>query len=131
MTANIDLAPTILELLGLPADSLTANGVSLTPTFDQDDPWPDRMIPIQSYFGQRWRGVRSRDYSLQSEFDAPDGKSDGARLLWMLQNVEAGDGGGLAQTVAFENAYLVLRVEGLHDLDGHRGSPAHAVLEAA
>ena len=74
LVANIDLAPTILELLDLPADDLVANGQSLTAAFDRTDPWPDRMIPIQSYAGRRWRGVRSADFCLQSEFDSDTGR---------------------------------------------------------
>ncbi len=32
------------------------------------------MIPIQVYEGLRWRGVRSADYCMQSQFDPTDGR---------------------------------------------------------
>jgi arylsulfatase A-like enzyme len=74
LVANTDLAPTILELLGIPSAALVANGVSLSPTFNRPDPWRDRMIPLQVYEGVRWRGVRSADYCLQSQFNPTDGR---------------------------------------------------------
>jgi arylsulfatase A-like enzyme len=80
LVANIDLAPTILELLGIDAEPLVANGLSLAPTFERQDPWPDRMIPLQTYEGTRWRGLRSADYCLQSLFDPETGAWLGSRL---------------------------------------------------
>ena len=73
VVANVDLAPTILALLGLSSEPLAANGVSLASTFHEPDPWPERMIPIQAYTGLRWRGVRSADFCLQSELDPRNG----------------------------------------------------------
>ncbi|MHC4081550.1 MAG: hypothetical protein ACYTFF_19030 [Planctomycetota bacterium] len=35
------------------AEPLGANGLSLTETFERPDPWPDRMIPLQTYGGTR------------------------------------------------------------------------------
>jgi arylsulfatase A-like enzyme len=84
LVANIDLAPTILDLLGIPTAALGANGFSLTPTFRHPDPWPARMIPIQAYNGIRWRGVRSAEYCLQSEFDP----ADGSHLRTLLYDIE-------------------------------------------
>jgi arylsulfatase A-like enzyme len=69
LTANVDLAPTILDLLGLPAGALDADGRTLAPAFTDADPWPDRMIPIQRSIGAKWRGVRSARFCLQSRFD--------------------------------------------------------------
>jgi arylsulfatase A-like enzyme len=80
LVANIDLAPTILELLDIEPDALVANGLSLTETFDEPDPWPGRMIPLQAYGGARWRGVRSADYCLQSRFDPKTGSRLGSQL---------------------------------------------------
>ena len=57
-----------------------ANGLSLTNTFDEPDPWPGRMIPLQTYGGTRWRGVRSADYCLQSRFDPQTGNRLGSQL---------------------------------------------------
>jgi arylsulfatase A-like enzyme len=74
LVANIDLAPTILELLGIDATPLVANGLSLTATFDDPDPWPQRMVPLQAYEATRWRGVRSADYCLQSLMDPASGQ---------------------------------------------------------
>ena len=69
LTANVDLAPTILDLLGLDAGPLQADGRTLVPALTKASPWPDRMIPIQRSIGSKWRGVRSARYSLQSLFD--------------------------------------------------------------
>jgi arylsulfatase A-like enzyme len=80
VVANIDIAPTILDLLGIEAEALGANGLSLTSTFERPDPWPERMIPLQTYAGTRWRGVRSADYCLQSLFDPKTGRHLGSRL---------------------------------------------------
>ena len=80
LVANIDLALTILELLDIDADALVANGLSLTDTFDEPDPWPGRMIPLQAYGGTRWRGVRSADYCLQSRLDPQTGNRLGSQL---------------------------------------------------
>jgi arylsulfatase A-like enzyme len=85
LVANIDLAPTILELLGISPTALGTNGFSLGPTFRHANPWSGRMIPIQAYNGIRWRGVRSARHCLQSEFDP----SDGSHLRTMLYHVEA------------------------------------------
>ena len=74
LVANIDLAPTILETLGIASAALGGNGFSLSPTFRHRDPWPDRMLPIQAYTGIRWRGVRSAKYCLQSEYNPADGE---------------------------------------------------------
>jgi arylsulfatase A-like enzyme len=83
LVANVDLAPTILDLLGIPAEPLLANGMSLRSTFHEADPWPERMVPLQAYMGTRWRGVRSARWSLQSEFDPADGQ----RLRTMLYDM--------------------------------------------
>lgn len=83
LAANIDLAPTILDLLGIPADGLVANGQSLRSTFEDPTPWPERMVPLQAYQGTKWRGVRSGTHCLQSEYDAADGQ----RLRSMLYDL--------------------------------------------
>ncbi len=44
LAANIDLAPTILDLVGVPDTALHADGRTLVPAFTAGDPWPDRMI---------------------------------------------------------------------------------------
>ena len=69
LSANVDLAPTVLDLLGIHDDALDADGRTLVPAFTDADPWPDRMIPIQRSIGAKWRGVRSARYCLQSQFD--------------------------------------------------------------
>jgi arylsulfatase A-like enzyme len=80
LVANIDLAPTILHLLGLDAGALEANGLPLTATFEESNPWPDRMIPLQAYGGNQWRGVRSADFCLQSLYDPQTGRHVGSQL---------------------------------------------------
>ena len=85
LVANIDLAPTILELLGISPTALGANGFSLVPTFRHADPWSGRMIPIQTDNGIHWRGVRSAGYCLQSEFDS----NDGSHLRTLLYDIKA------------------------------------------
>ena len=45
LVADIDLAPTALELLGLPLAGLEVYSRSLTATFEKSDPWPDRAFP--------------------------------------------------------------------------------------
>jgi arylsulfatase A-like enzyme len=84
LVADIDLAPTILELLGISPVALDANGLSLTPTFRHAEPWPGRMIPIQAHNGIQWRGVRSAKYCLQSEYNP----RDGSHLRTMLYDIE-------------------------------------------
>jgi arylsulfatase A-like enzyme len=84
LVANVDLAPTILELLGIDATPLVANGLSLTPTFTDPDPWPERMVPLQAYEATRWRGVRSADYCLQSLIDP----NSGARVRSFLYDLD-------------------------------------------
>jgi arylsulfatase A-like enzyme len=74
LAANIDLAPTILDLLDIPLDELDGNGRSLVRTFTDADPWPQRMIPIQVHYGQTWRGVRSGRFCLQSQFEPTTGE---------------------------------------------------------
>jgi arylsulfatase A-like enzyme len=102
--ANIDLAPTILELLDIDADLLVANGLSLTDTFDEPDPWPGRMIPLQTYGGTRWRGVRSADYCLQSLFDPETGTRLGSRLYDLDRDPkESQDVSGLLRQVLREH----------------------------
>ncbi|MCP4645868.1 MAG: sulfatase-like hydrolase/transferase, partial [bacterium] len=59
LVANIDVAPTILDVLGLPYEGLSPDGRSLVPTFAGVDPWPDRMVPLRS-MAQHWRGARSK-----------------------------------------------------------------------
>ncbi|MHC4080942.1 MAG: sulfatase family protein [Planctomycetota bacterium] len=73
LVANIDLSPTILDLLGIQVQELNGNGRSLVPTFTKADPWPNRMIPIQTYRGQTRRGVRSSGCCLQSRYAAVTG----------------------------------------------------------
>lgn len=80
LVANVDLAPTILDLLGLSPAPLQADGRSLRPTFETADPWPDRLIPINVGRGRKWRGVRSRDYVLQTELDLRSGRQKSSSL---------------------------------------------------
>jgi arylsulfatase A-like enzyme len=84
LVANVDIAPTILEILGISEEPLEADGRSLVPTFGDPDPWPERLIPIQAYRGDIWRGVRSAGYSLQTGF-----KKDGTHLFSLLYDLRA------------------------------------------
>ncbi len=63
LAANIDIAPTILDILGCSAEPLRADGRSLVPAFVAASPWPERLIPLQAYRGENWRGTRSERYS--------------------------------------------------------------------
>ncbi len=72
LVANIDLAPTVLEMLGISKDELNGNGRSVQPTFTEADPWPQRMIPILTLFGIEWRGVRSARFCLQTRRAGPE-----------------------------------------------------------
>jgi hypothetical protein len=65
------------------------------------------------------------------EAHAPDGEADGARLLGLVEHVEARHGRGLREAVALEDVHAVLLVEGGHHLDRHRRASGHAVLEGA
>lgn len=67
LVANIDLAPTILDLLNVEDEDFSSDGQSLVPTFTEKDPWPYRMIPTLST--RKWRGVRSQQYSFQCVYD--------------------------------------------------------------
>jgi arylsulfatase A-like enzyme len=79
LVGNADLAPTILDLLGIDAGDLNPDGRSLVPTFADKDPWPERLIPIQTdplpvhkdtiSKRLRRRGVRSKHLSFQADFD--------------------------------------------------------------
>lgn len=80
LVANVDVAPTILALLGIPAEPLQPDGRSLVPTFSASDPWPDRLLPINVETGDRWRGVRSADFTLQTRLRRPHGVEDGEFL---------------------------------------------------
>ncbi len=73
LAANIDLAPTILDLVNISLSELNGNGRSLVPTFDDEDPWPARMIPIQKHAARKSRGVRSGRFCLQSRFNPVTG----------------------------------------------------------
>jgi len=76
LVANMDLAPTILDLLEIPSDSLGADGLSLVPVMDDASLWDDRMVPMQTYRGDVFRGVRSRDFSLQCRIDRDSGEPE-------------------------------------------------------
>ncbi len=72
LVGNVDLAPTILDLLKIDASALHTDGRSLAPTFAEEDPWPERLIPIQTDFPWEFpirRGIRSKYFSFQAEFD--------------------------------------------------------------
>jgi arylsulfatase A-like enzyme len=84
LVANADLAPTILELVGLSSAALDADGRTLLPTFSDPVPWPGRMIPIQKSIGSKWRGVRSARFCLQSLFDE-DTRERRASILYDLE----------------------------------------------
>ncbi|MBM4267149.1 MAG: sulfatase [Deltaproteobacteria bacterium] len=88
LVANVDLAPTILDLLGLSAEPLAADGRSLRPTFERPDPWPDRLIPINLGRGRRWRGVRSRDFVLQTELDLRSAREKSSSLYDLRNDPE-------------------------------------------
>jgi arylsulfatase A-like enzyme len=88
LVANVDLAPTILDLLGLSAGSLGTDGRSLRATFETNDPWPERIIPINVGRGKRWRGVRSRDFSLQTELDLRSGREKRSALYDLRSDPE-------------------------------------------
>lgn len=83
LVANVDVAPTILGLLGVPGDPLGADGRSLQPTFDRQDPWPGRLVPLQTYYGNNWRGIRSSRFCLQSLLDPKSGR----RLQSLLYHI--------------------------------------------
>jgi arylsulfatase A-like enzyme len=77
LVANTDLAPTILDLLDIPSDSLDADGRSLVPVMHDDDSmWDERMIPLQTYRGDVFRGVRSRYFSLQCRMGRGSGEPE-------------------------------------------------------
>jgi len=84
LVGNADIAPTILDLLGIPADVMDVDGRSLVPTFAETDPWPDRMIPVAtsavSDDGSTQRGVRSKYHSLQCRYDDATGDFLGLAL---------------------------------------------------
>lgn len=69
LVANIDVAPTILSLLDIDPRVLEPDGRSLVPTFGTIAPWPERMLPFQTDHGDPWRGIRTRNYSLQTLVD--------------------------------------------------------------
>jgi arylsulfatase A-like enzyme len=72
LVANIDLAPTILDLLNIDDKKFSTDGRSLVPTFTEESPWPNRVIPIRSTMN--WRGVRSMNYSFQCIYDPKNTK---------------------------------------------------------
>ncbi len=74
LTDNTDIAPTILELLGIDKDEMRGAGKSLIPSFTQTDPWPDRFVPMQSNMRDWKRGARSAHYSLQCQYDKVTGE---------------------------------------------------------
>jgi arylsulfatase len=80
LAANVDLAPTILDLVGISSERLDADGRSLVPTFREREPWPDRMIPIQTLTGWTWRGIRSGRFSFQSRLNRETGMYAGSVL---------------------------------------------------
>jgi arylsulfatase A-like enzyme len=70
---NTDLLPTILELVGVPLQDGRSDGRSLTPTFDPEDPWPNRVVPIATDWtaalnANRFAGARSKSFSLHSSY---------------------------------------------------------------
>jgi arylsulfatase A-like enzyme len=81
LAANIDIAPTILEVLGIPSDPLDPDGRSLLPVMSDDSLWDDRMIPIQTYRGDAFRGVRTRDFSLHCLYSPKDDKMKWSELF--------------------------------------------------
>ncbi len=83
LVANVDLAPTILDVLGVRAEPFGLHGRSLVPTFANADPWPDRMLPINVEHADRWRGVRTKTAVLQTRLQRPSGVPD-QRLLYDL-----------------------------------------------
>jgi len=67
LVGNADLAPTILELVGLPPAAIETDGMSLVPTFTEPDPWPNRVIPLLTEWpNAKWRGMRSSRYCFQA-----------------------------------------------------------------
>ncbi len=80
LVANIDLAPTILDLLGIPSKSLRADGRTLRPTFEKIAPWRERMLPLSVGTGALWRGVRKGHLSLQTEIDPRTGQERSMQL---------------------------------------------------
>lgn len=73
LAANVDIAPTILDLLGLSSAPLGSDGRSLRAAFSDPDPWPKRMVPINVAQGARWRGVRTANWSLQTKLHPRSG----------------------------------------------------------
>jgi arylsulfatase A-like enzyme len=73
LVANIDVVPTILDILGIPPDVTRPDGRSLVPTFEGTDPWPERMIPIRS-MSWLWRGARSKHHSYHLQLDFRAGR---------------------------------------------------------
>jgi len=84
LVGNADLAPTILDLLDIDDADFTADGRSLVPTFANEDPWPERLIPIQTdpLSGEVVRrGVRSKHFSFQADYNRTTGAFVSATLF--------------------------------------------------
>lgn len=115
LVANVDLAPTILDVLGIRAEPFGVHGRSLVPTFGEADPWPERMLPINVEHADRWRGVRTKNAVLQTRLQRPSGIPD-QRLLYLVDrdpaettNVARANPDLLRHLEKFETAWFVAR----------------------
>jgi arylsulfatase A-like enzyme len=84
IAAHIDLAPTLLDLCGVPKPArVRFDGMSLAPLLrGQQGVWPDRVLFFQWHRGdvpERYRAfaVRSQDWKLVQSLGAGEGRWDG------------------------------------------------------
>jgi arylsulfatase A-like enzyme len=88
IAAHIDLAPTLLDLSGVPKPAeVKFDGLSLAPLLrDEKAPWPERTLFFQWHRGdapERYRSfaARSQDWKLVQPFSVPEGKWNGNKVF--------------------------------------------------